>query len=260
MVVSATSMHAGLSSGQTVIMPRLAVAWQHPETRSIRPVGLLSHADDIYQFHYIRNVLNVSGFVPFLGFPNLDHRYTSTRLFPLFAQRVMDPRRPDYAQYVRTLDLALDATPWEQLTRSEGRRAGDAIMVFPEPHVDANETTWAKFLAHGVRHVLQQDPSVDARLSALRQGDELMLVPDVSNPFNGAAIHVADGRLAQLGWVPDLLLDYVHIVHGSGPSEIRVEHVNGPEAPAHLRLLVRLAGTVPLGYMPFVGRSWEPLT
>jgi len=35
-----------------------------------------------------------------------------------------------------------------------------------------------------------------------------------------------------------------------------VEHVNGPEAPAHLRLLVRLDGSAPGGYEPMSGPEW----
>jgi hypothetical protein len=143
MSVSSTSARPTRSDDPSV-MTRLGVAWQHPETRSIRQVGLLWQDRAQYHFRYVRNVKDIDGFTPFLRFPGLRGTYSSERLFPLFAQRVMDPRRPDYEEYVRTLDLVRDSTPWEQLARSEGRRAGDAIMVFPEPSVEPDGATWVQ--------------------------------------------------------------------------------------------------------------------
>lgn len=248
-----------LVGGRSLAMARLGVAWQHPRTRQIAPVGLLWHDDERYFFRYARNVQNVPDFTPFLGFPHLDKIYSSSRLFPLFAQRVMDPRRPDFGRYVETLDLALSATPWEQLARSEGRRAGDAIMVVPEPLVDDTGRTISNFLVHGVRHAMAKDPSVAERLGRLREGDELTLVPEPSNKVNAQAIHTADGQGVPLGWVPDLLLAYAHTVRHTGPYSVRVRHINGPEAPIHLRLLVRLDGSVPIGFEPFGVDVWGPV-
>jgi hypothetical protein len=229
-----------------------------PATRSIQPVGLLAYDGTTYRFRYVRNALAVTGFVPLIGFPELDRAYSSQRLFPLFAQRVMAPRRPDFLRYVESLDLTEDADPWEQLTRSEGRRAGDTIMVLPEPIVDNAGMTSANFLVHGIRHMLPEE-CIDVRLSALRRGDHLALVPEPTNPVNPRAIHTVDGERIALGWVPDLLLDYVHTVTDHGPYALVVQHVNGPEAPAHLRLLVRLTGTVPAGFRAFSGPMWEPV-
>src|SRR6266487_4370058 len=98
---------------QGVPLRRLAVAWQHPESRTIQPVGLLVYDGERYLFEYVRNAQNVEDFVPFVSFPDVGRAYSSTRLFPLFSQRVMDPRRPDFVRYVRTLDLSPEATPWE---------------------------------------------------------------------------------------------------------------------------------------------------
>lgn len=75
---------------------RLAVTWQHPDSRAIQPVGMLEHDGDRYHFHYIRRAQYVEDFRPFLGFPDLGRAYTSAHLFPIFAERVMDARRPDY--------------------------------------------------------------------------------------------------------------------------------------------------------------------
>ena len=102
---------------------RLVVAWQHPGTRAIEPVGFLSYDDHLYRFAYIQNALSVDGFRPLLGFDDLRRAYSSERLFPLFAQRAMDARRADYGRYVASLGLEGKwPEPWEQIARSQGRR------------------------------------------------------------------------------------------------------------------------------------------
>src|SRR5690349_4778164 len=110
---------------------RLIVTWQHPTDLDIQPIGFLSLEEELYRFAYIESALHVRDFRPLLGFSDLRRRYESAELFPLFAQRAMDPRRPDYERYVRRLGLAADTTPWEQIARSGGRRQGDTLQLFP---------------------------------------------------------------------------------------------------------------------------------
>lgn len=247
-------------STEAPVARRLAVAWQHPDRRSIQPVGLLSHMGDHYEFHYIQNASDIEGFVPFVGFEDLDRVYTSGRLFPLFSQRIMDPRRPDYVRFVRTLDLSPEATPWEQLTRSEGRRSGDTIVLFPEPIVNQDGTSCCNFFVHGIRHMIRSNPEVEAELSRLGRGDELVLVSESENPVNPRALLTAEAeRDIPLGWVPDVLLDYVHAMKETGGYNLIVRHVNGPEVPIHQRLLVRINGRVPVGFSAFSGSRWRPL-
>jgi hypothetical protein len=230
---------------------RLVVAWQNPETRLIAPVGLLEHPSETeYRFRYLRRAIGLSGFRSFLSFPDFDRTYVSSSLFPLFAQRIMSPRRPDFSQFLRQLDLDERASPWEQLARSEGRSSGDTVQVFPVPTVESSGRTECRFLVHGVRHV------AGAHLPALRVGDPLSLEADPSNPINPAAVRVVADD-AGLGYVPDLLLDYLEAVRCAGPVGVTVAHVNGPEAPAHLRVLALLEGHAPAGYSPMTGPAWE---
>lgn len=257
-VSSPTSLVQG-SSDDLVRTMRLAVAWQHPQTRLIQPVGLLTYEDqghgELYSFCYLQNAKVVPDFRPFLSFPALNRIYRSARLFPLFAQRVMDERRPDFARYVSSLDLSPEATPWEQIARSEGRRAGDTIMVFPEPAIDPDGATRSKFFVHGIRHT--GDPDTELALRDVHRPMMLGLDPDPMNPVNPRAMCVTSGSV-RLGWVPDLLLDYIHEVMAGSDAEVTVQHVNGPGAPPHLRLLVRFSGYVEPSYRPFSGPMWEP--
>ena len=237
---------AGRSGG------RLVVAWQHPGSRLISPVGLLEHSPEIYRFRYLRRAAELPDFQPFLSFPAWERAYTSRWLFPLFAQRVMSPRRPDFQQFLRQLDLDEDATPWEQLARSEGRSSGDTVQVFPIPVVHDDRTTMCRFLVHGIRHV------TGGRLPPLQPGDPLALHDDVRNEVNPAAVLVETSSGAPLGFVPDLLLEHLCEVRAAeSQMRLSVEHVNGPEAPPHLRLLARLEGRVLPGYQPMTGPRWE---
>ena len=238
---------------------RLVVAWQHPDTRAIRPVGILQLDRGVYSYHYIRGMKKVPDFRPFIGFPDPYRRYESPYLFPIFAQRVMHPSRPDYAKYMNSLDLSREASPWEQLSRSEGRRAGDTIMLFPEPTINADGSTRCTFLVHGIRHVTNSPSLIEERLGRVHQGDHLRLRDEPENPVNPAATLVTNSMGERLGWVPDLLLDFVQRVRSQTEPDVQVVHINGPDAPIHMRLLVRLSGRVPEGYRAFSGPDWEPL-
>jgi hypothetical protein len=266
---------AGPTADEAVpcVARRLAVAWQNPTTRAISPVAVLDFDGQQYALAYVRRALSVDGFRPLLGFPDLHRRYESEHLFPLFAQRVMDPRRPDHERYVRRLGLGADASPWEQMTRSGGGRHGDLLQMFPEPETLPDGSMTCTFLLHGIRHVPSRPlvlagrelspaaDEVERRLAALRPGDPLRLVREEGNVWNPRAVITAAADGYPLGWVPDLLLDDLYAMSGGAPGDVdaTVEQANGPDAPAHMRVLARLNARPVAGYAPFSGPEWEPL-
>lgn len=245
---------------ETWTFRRMAVAWQHPTSRGMEPVGLLEYDGRRYRFRYLERALSIIGFRPFLGFPTFARDYTSDYLFPIFAQRVMDAKRPDFARHVASLDLsAKDASPWEQLARTEGRRAGDTIQLFPEPQVSSNGLTECRFLVHGIRHCLPDENDRDRLLASLKSGTKLSLIDEPDNPKNRRAILTSTLSGEHIGWVPNLLVEYVHHVREHGSVDVRVVHRNGPSAPIHLRLLVKLEGYAGPGYRPFSGDAWKTI-
>ena len=143
----------------------------------------------------------------------------------------------------------------EVLGRSSGVRQGDAIMLFPEPLVEPSGSSRYSFLVHGVRHMAKY--GVEERIARLTQGEELALIDEPSNPVNPRALVVTSSGSHSLGWVPDLLLDYVHKVRDTATARLLVERTNGTDVPWHLRLCVRLEGDVPPGWKPFEGPGWE---
>lgn len=171
----------------------------------------------------------------------------------------MNSRRRDYGRFIESLDLPLDATPWEQLARSGGQREGDTIQLFPVPLVSPDGSTSCRFLVHGVRHVEKNDPTVQERIDSLVESEEILLIDEPKNPKNSQAIQIATSEGRTLGWVPNLLLDYVHKIREHAPVHIFVEHTNSASIPYHFRVIARIDGVVPPGYRPFDGPGWETL-
>jgi hypothetical protein len=249
---------------------RFVVAWQHPDRRLIEPVGFLTYDGHVHRFAYIRNALQVKDFRPLLGFADLRRSYTSEDLFPLFAQRAMDPRRPDYRRYLARLGLEGEQGPLEQIARSQGRRQGDTIQLLPVPAVTGDEVTFL-FLVNGVRHVPERPlilggreirvtrKQVEDALSRLSQGDVLGLTGEPENPVNPEALLVT-ATSVPVGWVPDLLVGDLHRLMTRATVTVTVEHANGSDAPWHLRLLARLRASPAAGFQFFAGETWQPLS
>ncbi len=232
----------------------LIVAWQHPVTRAIAPIGLLGHVNGKYTFVYLKDAPNVTGFRPLLGFPDFAQQYVSEHLFPIFSQRVMSTNRPDYAHYLDLLQLASDASPLRILGRSGGRREGDSLFLVQKPSTESDGSSRAVFFVHGVRHVA----GASERITTLRRGDELLLQPMPNNRVNARALLATAKDSSPVGYVPDLLLDYVHNLMTVSDPKLTVRHCNNDDSPPNLRLLVECAGYLPAGYVPFSGAEWAP--
>lgn len=250
---------------------RLVVAWQHPDGGLIEPVGFVSYDGRLFRFGYIRNAESITGFQPLLGFDDLRSEYVSEQLFPLFAQRAMDARRPDYGRYVASLGLSGQPEPWQQIARSQGRRRGDTLQLIPEP-VIRNGTLTYPFLVNGIRHVHEEPlrleggdmriskDDVEAALKSLKPDGYLGLVSEPRNPKNACAIVVVTASGIPVGWVPDLLADDIHRLMKSVSVQVTTAHVNGADAPSHLRLLARLTAQPPEDFRFFIGEKWEPIS
>jgi hypothetical protein len=235
---------------------RLIVSWQHPEVRAFEPIGVLSYDGKTYRFEYLERARKLDGFYPLLGFPEIGDLYESSDLFPLFAQRAMDPRRPDFERYIGELSLDSDSTPWEQITRSGGVREGDTLQLFPVPRfVDG---VWrCYFLTSGVRYMMAKsvvvageqrghysEDELEGLLGVLKHGDELAIEPEPDNEWSEFALLVTTEDRHPLGYVPHLLVEAIGQPHRDGLVRVSVEQVNPSEAGWHMRLLVELNAKV----------------
>jgi hypothetical protein len=239
---------------------RLFVAWQDPDSRAIRPVGILNlreaNGGMTYEFRYVRGALQPP-FRPFVEFPDLERVYTSDSLFAMFENRVMPTGRPDYVEYLEALELPADAPPFEVLAASFGIRATDTVEVFREPIVDpATGRAVCRFLARGVRYV----EGAEDMIGKLSKGDRLLLVPEPENPADPQALRLETLGGEPVGYAPAYLASFLHraadIAGGFDGIEVLVDGCD-PNAPFHLRLLCRLSAPMPAG--GFVDESLEPL-
>lgn len=250
---------------------RLIVSWQHPTQRGIYPIGVLTFERGRYEYAYIENVRDVPDFRPLLGLDDVHTRYASTQLFPVFAQRVMDPRRPDYSRYVTSLGLdPANTTPWEQISRSGGQRQGDTLQLFPEPLV-ADGRVSCTFLVHGIRHIpgverildghatVVTGDELEAALARLQTGDGLALLREPENPFNPEALVAAGEGRIPLGYVPNLLVHDIHRLQSVTEVRASVVRTNPAEAPSHLRLIARLDADGAGDFTFFQQPCWRPL-
>src|SRR5439155_12810438 len=109
-------------------MKTLFLAWQDTPreassrlaTRGWYPIGRLDIQTEqrpLYTFRYTQGALiakDEAGFQPLDAFPRFERAYESPELFPLFQNRVPDPKRNDYADFVKRLGLTVeDADPFE---------------------------------------------------------------------------------------------------------------------------------------------------
>lgn len=211
---------------------RLLVTRRNPATESYETVGELSREEARYTFSYAPDVTR-----PLPGMADTSRSYTSEGLFPLFAHRVISPRRADHDDYLADLALSPGATPFEVLTRSGGRSAVDTLELTPIPEPGPVEL---RFLVHGIRHLTASER---ARIDTLTEGQALDLRPEPANQFDPRAVLVTDDG-HRLGYVPRPLLDYIHPILTCDHS-LALERVNDAEAGFHMRLLVRLVGTLP---------------
>jgi hypothetical protein len=239
---------------------RLFVAWRDPESRQYHPVGRLDVGEDSsFVFRYLKGALHAPGFSGLRAFPDLQAVYASDRLFPFFANRVMNSARRDRAAYAESLGLAHDADPIVLLEHGGGGRTTDTLEIFSEPTVDPESgLVAARFWARGLRHI----PGAIEAVSALHVGDKLIMHQDRENDVTTLAIRLEDGAQRVVGYIPTYLLALVHDSwdhFGLESAAVLVERVNPPEVSPTTRLLCYLTARLPAGSRPLSSAEFEPL-
>lgn len=249
-------------------MKTLFLAWQNPKTRRWFPVGRLIREGGLYRFGYVEGAATAARegeFEPLPSFPDLHQIYESEQLFPLFANRILSPKRPEYKEFLSWLGLTPDraADPIELLARSGGMRVTDYLEIFSPPEADAAGIYRVQFFVHGLRYM---PPGAVARTNELEAGERLLLTHDFQNPKDGRALLLRTCEKRQkdmylVGYCPRyLFVDIFNsMVKDSSFPEITVERVNPPPAPIGFRLLCRAVLRVTDGVKPFSSATFQPL-
>ncbi len=227
------------------------------------PIGRLDADGTLpnYRFRYTRGALKAreeAGFKPLLAFPELEQDYRSDTLFPLFQNRVLSPKRKDFAEYLSWLDLdAKHAGPIEILGVSGGERETDNLEVFPRIRKDGEGNFRVRFFLHGLRHlgtVAQQ------RVERLTVGDPLRVSIELNNPATRLAVTLLTEDYVMIGWAPRYLVDdLVASVPHAPHLAATIAHLNDAQSPLNKRVLIDYAGRIPDAWEPMSTADFEPL-
>jgi hypothetical protein len=245
-------------------MSTLFVAWQAPSpTRAWFPIGRLdasvSRHDFVFQYtHGALQAQERAGFSPLLAFPEFERRYEARELFPLFKNRVLEPNRKDFAEYLNWLDLdPAHADPIEILSLTGGERQTDSLEVFPKVQKMADGTISCRFFLHGLRHVSN---AARVRADALKEGETLQVAIEVNNPATGYAVQLQTQDCHLIGWAPRYLVNDLRaalLEHSTITATVR--RINGMGAPFARRVLIELRGGVPADFEPMTSQEYRVL-
>ena len=151
----------------------------------------------------------------------------------------MSHDRPQYSRYRARLGLEGDGadTPFEVLARTGGPRVTDTFHVVDPLKTDEDGKVVSPFFVSGVRY----HAGSDVLIERLKPGAPVELRDEPDNPYNPRALLVDVAAGQPLRWVPDWLVEDIHVLRAQDPDlEVVVERCN-PDAPAHLQLLCRIS-------------------
>ncbi len=238
----------------------LFLAWQDDSSRQWFPVGRLDAdvGQAFYRFRYTGGAKRAEqkvGFPPLLDFPDLHCDYRSSELFPLFQNRVMNRRRPDFLDYLRSLDLPDEADQIEILSANGGLRETDSFEVFPKIETGADGHFRCQFFLHGSRYV---NVEAQERIKHLRRQEPLSVTLDRNNPVTGLAVQIRTTDRHMIGWSPRYIVHDLAIADRSGDYQAMVVRLNPPPVPWNHRVLIEMRGRLQ-DHEPMSSSDFKPL-
>ncbi|MGL5905849.1 MAG: HIRAN domain-containing protein [Shewanella sp.] len=229
------------------------LAWQDPESRRWHTVGQLAAKPHGYLFAYTKGAKSSPRFIAFDGMREFDGAYFSADLFPLFKNRLLSARRPEYKKFMAWLGFDSEQhgafDPLEVLSRSGGLRVTDSLQIYRAITPMRSGDVEHYFFAHGLSHL---GAATAVRVAQLKVGERLALTLDVQNQHDENAVLIRADEPAQIvGYCPRFLSRPLRQLLLRAPSQftLTVEKVS-TEAPTHYRLLCRLTGSLGAEYGP----------
>lgn len=243
----------------------LFLGWRDPQEHRWYPVGRLDVDDSprVYTFGYTQGAMEAekqSGFGPLYDFPSFQRRYTSSGLFPLFKNRVMNDQRRSFEEYLSFRDIdGASPDPLEILAVDGGYRATDNFQVFPKIRKQSDGSFHCRFFLHGWRHT---NANAQSAIERLEPGETLYLTIELTNPQTQLAVQIQTTHYHMIGWAPRYLVhDLVTaMAHAPGDYSARVVKLNPVPAPSKQRVLIELSGHWPTEYEPMDADEFKLLS
>ena len=219
----------------------LFLAWQDAQTRQWFPIGRLDADVErfTYSFRYVGGAEQAQKEVDFpwlLEFPDPGRYYRSRELFPLFQNRVMARSRPDFKDYLRSLDLPDNADPIAILSANGGHRVTDPFRVFPKIERHPDGSFVCRFFLHGWRHIGE---IARERLDTLQEREELRVSLVLAKPNDTLAVQLQTTDFQMIGWAPRYLAADLAMA-ADGRYEAHVVRVNHRPIPLRQRFLIEM--------------------
>ena len=123
----------------------LYLIWKHPETRKQYIVGILSK-NGLFEFEYGKEIdeARKNGFQGIAAFEDFSKKYTSEKLFPVFASRLPDKKRRGISDILKRYNL--DEYDEYLLLKNSGARLPIDTFEFIDPIFDDEKKCLQKFL------------------------------------------------------------------------------------------------------------------
>ena len=243
-------------------MHTLFLSWRtRNSVRRWFPVGRLdieSGAAPGYRFRYIRGAKQAQDQAKFpllVEFPKLGRSYEFGELFPVFQNRVTRPTRPDFPDYVHSLGLTEDASVFDILSVSGGRRVTDPYEVFPKLTKNGDGSFACRFFLHGEEHAT---PAARDRIHRLRPEETLRAAasPDGAAAAPTVQLQTEDGHA--IGRTPDYLVpELTPVLTNPAQCSAQVAQINQrPYKNRHV--LIEMRGNWG-DHEPMSGEEFQPL-
>lgn len=243
-------------------MRKLFLAWQSPKTHRWFPIGQLTFDRGNYDFVYTHGVemaLKEPIFRLLHSCPELDRIYTSPELFPLFSNRLMRTSRPDYVDYIQSLNFPESEThPINILARTGGRKATDNFEVFPYPEAKEDGLYEIHFFVRELRYMPKA--SIES-VKQLQVKERLYLMQDFQNAYDSHALLLRNEQRHNLGYCPRYLTtDISQILKQNSQSIlVEVEKINHAPNPMQFRLLCKMTVKVEDSFNFLSGQEYQPI-
>jgi len=176
---------------------------------------------------------NLVGILP--AAPDTEKVYESPDLFPSFAHRLPDPKRPDYARILKRFNVPENARPFDLLRETRGRLATDQFS-FEEAPIATKTGQVIQCWVAGWRYY-----GGDEALPELSPGARVELRCEATNPYDSNAVAVFSAGGTKLGFVPVYHSDVVFGALSTGRQvDAEIVELRLPPADASERARIRI--------------------
>lgn len=239
-------------------------AWEAPRYRGLYVVGVLTKKEDKFIFRYTQGAITAmeeDKFDPIIGMIDLKTVYISQELFPIFKNRLLSKKRPEYSKFIYYLGLEdkdpEDITPITIFARSRGLRMTDRYQLFEKIEIQKDGYFEHIFFINEEGNLAD---SAEKRTLNLVENEVLTLAADDASTLDKNAVLVlARDPVEIIGYCPNYLSKYIRPLLYRKDIELKVSVKRlSKEGPTDYRLMCKLEGKSSFNFME--GNEFIPIS